>query len=437
MQTEKRNATGEIMYSSYLPWLKPTEEKKFYYDTQDITKRLNAFHNEIVSFVSWIVPTHEEQLMREDALSRVKKLVALLWADAKVKVYGSFETNLCIPTSDIDLVIFGASHDQGLLGAMYQLAEKLLETETSDCYPNVISTTKVPVIKFRDARSGCLVDITFDCGTCVDTTKLIKEYLDQYVLLRPLTITLKYFLKQTVLNDTWTGGIGSYTLILMIVSFFQLHTTGKGVLSETENLGSLLLGFFELYGKKFNYNTDAISLLDGGSYFPKEKKGWFQDSNPELLSIEHPTLPDIDVGQASFNIAEAKLVFLEAFQTLEDLSPVGTSLLIKIISIPSTILQHRNYIRVLYGTPRLNGGRPKKNKTKKKSYSKQRSGSNRNLSKKARRFNDAWSDEFVLENNEDNFPSLSTSFKRSAPVRANTIHPSIDQQATDSPKAVS
>jgi len=59
------------------------------------------------------------------------------------------------------------------------------------------------------------------------------------------------------------------------------------------------------------------------------------------------------------------------------------------------------------------------------------------LSKKARRFNDAWSDEFVLENNEDNFPSLSTSFKRSAPVRANTIHPSIDQQATDSPKAVS
>ena len=52
------------------------------------------------------------------------------------------------------------------------------------------------------------------------------------------------------MNEVWTGGISSYGLILMAVSFLQNNSTDG---SEV-NLGVLLIQFFELYGKRFNYD---------------------------------------------------------------------------------------------------------------------------------------------------------------------------------------
>ena len=56
------------------------------------------------------------------------------------------------------------------------------------------------------------------------------------------------------MNEVWTGGISSYGLILMAVSFLQNNSTD---VSEV-NLGVLLIQFFELYGKRFNYDKVII-----------------------------------------------------------------------------------------------------------------------------------------------------------------------------------
>ena len=37
------------------------------------------------------------------------------------------------------------------------------------------------------------------------------------------------------------------------------------------NLGVLLIEFFELYGKKFNYNNVGIRLVGNGCYFNKQQ----------------------------------------------------------------------------------------------------------------------------------------------------------------------
>ena len=50
-----------------------------------------------------------------------------------------------------------------------------------------------------------------------------KEYLNEYPCLKHLAMVLKQFLLQRDLNEVWTGGIGSYSLILMIVSFLQVN----------------------------------------------------------------------------------------------------------------------------------------------------------------------------------------------------------------------
>jgi non-canonical poly(A) RNA polymerase PAPD5/7 len=62
-----------------------------------------------------------------------------------------------------------------------------------------------------------------------------------------------------------------------------------GEINPSENLGVLLVEFFELYGFLFNYNLTGISINNGGSYFLKIQRGWYDMTKPWLLSIVDPT----------------------------------------------------------------------------------------------------------------------------------------------------
>lgn len=84
---------------------------------------------------------------------------------------------------------------------------------------------KVPIIKVTETRTDLRIDISFNMVNGVKSAALIKEYLHEYPCLRYLAMVLKQFLLQRDLNEVWTGGIGSYSLILMIVSFLQVPIT--------------------------------------------------------------------------------------------------------------------------------------------------------------------------------------------------------------------
>jgi len=56
----------------------------------------------------------------------------------------------------------------------------------------------------------------------------------------------------------------------MVIFCFQLHPRGD-LNYSTVNLGVLLIEFFELYGKKFNYMHTAIRVKDGGQYISKDE----------------------------------------------------------------------------------------------------------------------------------------------------------------------
>ncbi len=68
----------------------------------------------------------------------------------------------------------------------------------------------------------------------------------------------------------FTGGLSAYALILMLVSFLQLHTRTDPC-KPNANLGVLLIEFFEVYGRHFNYMKCAIRVRDGGSLVSKEE----------------------------------------------------------------------------------------------------------------------------------------------------------------------
>ncbi|KAI6687306.1 hypothetical protein NL676_024134 [Syzygium grande] len=60
-------------------------------------------HKEIVDFCDFLSPTPEEQASRNEAVNSVFGVIKYIWPNCNVEVFGSFQTGLCLPTSDIDV----------------------------------------------------------------------------------------------------------------------------------------------------------------------------------------------------------------------------------------------------------------------------------------------------------------------------------------------
>jgi non-canonical poly(A) RNA polymerase PAPD5/7 len=192
-------------------------------------------------------------------------------------------------------------------------------------YLEVITQTRVPLVKFTVEPYNLDIDICFDQPHGPESADLMHRFMESMPPLRPLTFCLKYFLASREINKPFTGGVGSYLLQLMIVSFLQHRSRsdlnrGYGGSGRHFNLGSLLLDFLELYGLDFNYVTTAISVRHDGYYFPKgqlDKKEYFwQPHRPMSIAVENPLDSTMDVGSGAYRIQMISRVFEHAFKTL-------------------------------------------------------------------------------------------------------------------------
>lgn len=55
-------------------------------------------HEEIVDFANWINPWTDEQRMRDWVAEKVTLIIQELWPKVHVRIYGSFHTNLYLPS---------------------------------------------------------------------------------------------------------------------------------------------------------------------------------------------------------------------------------------------------------------------------------------------------------------------------------------------------
>jgi non-canonical poly(A) RNA polymerase PAPD5/7 len=69
------------------------------------------------------------------------------------------------------------------------------------------------------------VDISFNMQNGVRSAKLITDFKEKFPVLAPLVMVLKHFLLERDLNEVFTGGISSYSLILLTISFLQVVKT--------------------------------------------------------------------------------------------------------------------------------------------------------------------------------------------------------------------
>ena len=333
------------------PWLDTTRR---YHD--DALLRLNE---EIHEFAKFISPTQQEHYARRGVVARVSELVDKTFNKdgnvvAKVHVFGSFETRLYLPSSDIDLVIEWSGEqatDVTTKPPLKKLAKALISSQI--CTQGRCKTllrARVPIIKFTDRITDFSVDISFNTKGA-DGVRFINALLNEHRILRPLTLLLKQFLSQRALNEPYSGGLGSYSLICMIASFLMTHPLLQArLIDPDENIGVLLLDFLELYGKNFNYEDVGISVVNK-KYFDKTERGWQNDKRTMQLSIEDPQDPSNDICKNSFYFSNVKQAFEHAFKLLVHLITSrkrldnDTSILASILSVPEEVLRHRFYIK--------------------------------------------------------------------------------------------
>jgi non-canonical poly(A) RNA polymerase PAPD5/7 len=282
---------------------------------------LVRLHNEILSFVEYITPTVLEYKTRDIVLSELTNIAKDLWPEAKVTIFGSQLTRILTPTSDLDLAILNVPEPKGSQRSPLDVLGDAIIAQGNVTYCEVIHSAKVPIVKL-DHKLGISVDICLNNDSGLHTGAYIKQMVDAFPPLRPLTMVLKVFLSQRRLNETYTGGIGSFVLSSLIVSFLQhrIRLSKAREVTLSWNLGSLLLDFLQLYGTSFNYVHTGISITNNGSYFEKRRRSggeWgVNPGRPNMLSIENPMQPDLDMGRNSFQMPKIRRAFEHALQLL-------------------------------------------------------------------------------------------------------------------------
>ncbi|KAI3640449.1 hypothetical protein MIR68_001327 [Amoeboaphelidium protococcarum] len=298
--------------SHSVPWCK---DKSGQYQDSNLSSILQQ---EILDLVDYLSPTDIEHKMRQYVILRTKNAIHSLWPEAEVQVFGSFDTRLYLPSSDIDIVIFIDDYMDGSFNAHRKLARKIKLLGLAQDGSVQIIPARIPLVKFQDSICHFSIDISFNIQGGVRSSSIIKQKIDLHPALRPLMIVMKQFLLMRGLNEVFSGGLGSYGLTALIVSFLQLHPWIQGGhIAEMENLNVLLLEFFDLYGRRFNYDDVGISLLDGGCYFKKEfSHRLFEAKKQFQLTIEDPEDVSNNITKGTFNWRMIVKSFARAFEVL-------------------------------------------------------------------------------------------------------------------------
>lgn len=273
------------------------------------------FNEEVEDYVKYISPTEAEHEMRVLTVERLRMVVKKIFPNASVSVFGSFETKLYLPTSDVDVVVMDES--LRMPSCLFNLAHTLKDHSMVSKI-EVIDKAKVPIIKYTDALTNFPVDISFNMGTGPEAARIVESFLDDPKLghgIKGLMYVLKQFLLQRHLNEPFSGGLGSYGLLILVSSFLMMHPLIQcGQLIPQDNLGVLVLEFLQLYGKLFNFQELGIGvdLEQGTWYFRKETATWLT-RRIGLLTILDPQDKTNDVGGGSFNFHQVRGEFMRAY----------------------------------------------------------------------------------------------------------------------------
>ena len=303
----------DLHTNSQYPWVKNHDHSR----QKEIADWLTM---EMKDFVNYISPSSEEIVIRNKVVNTLKTQIALFWPGTEAHVFGSSATDLYLPGSDIDMVVLSDTGDYENRSRLYQLSS-FLKAKKLATNVEVIASAKVPIIKFVDPDSNIHVDISFERKNGLDAARRIRKWLASTPGLRELVLVVKQFLRSRKLNNVHVGGLGGYATIIICYHFLRLHPKlSTESMSSLDNLGVLLIEFFELYGRNFSYDNLIISLdpkTEEPRYLPKGRYSVLNTArNTFAIVVQDPADPNNNITRSSYNLRDLKKAFGGAYQLL-------------------------------------------------------------------------------------------------------------------------
>ena len=255
-------------------------------------------------------------------IAQLQSVVNEIDPNYTVKLYGSYSTGLCLPWSDIDTVIQAndGKYDSNFLNKLNgKLAHKDWVKEQ-----NYIDRATIPIIKLISKDEyNFHIDISMSSENHfgLKTVTLVNEYLNEYKVLKPIILALKTLLKNGNLNDPYKGGLSSYGLILMVVSFIQSEIDSDKYNENSPTLiGETFLNVLGHYGIFFDYNNYVIITYPiREKNYPSDKELTYQFiPNTHELIIVDPLNKTNNVAKSTFQFMNIKMGFLIAFMVAKE-----------------------------------------------------------------------------------------------------------------------
>lgn len=259
----------------------------------------------------------------EQLIANIQAVVDEVNPDYRVCLYGSYSTGLCLPWSDIDVVLChqGDHHSEDyLLGKIYV---RIINKPWVKSH-KFIENTNVPIIKLVSNDTFQFhIDISIenDKHFGLKCVELVKSYLVTYSVLEPIVLALKTLLNNGSLNNPYTGGLSSYGLILMVVSFIQSEIEGKRLNFESPTiLGETFLGVLGHYGIFFDFTKYLIMTYPPNKDLADNEQDNivpFGQNMHELIIVD-PLNKQNNVAKSTFQFMNIKMAFMIAYMVAKE-----------------------------------------------------------------------------------------------------------------------
>ncbi|KAJ3809281.1 hypothetical protein F5876DRAFT_44196, partial [Lentinula aff. lateritia] len=302
-------------------------------DIPSCTSIYELFHQEIITFEEWISPTPAEKEVRNFIIEAIVKALKVIYPRATVSAFGSTETGLYLPSGDIDLVLdltfMPADSDFKL--CLRQLAQNLEDLGlAAPGSIEVIERAQVPIVKFKSVYGLVPIDLSLNQSNGIAGASFFRQFLfdgpnnqlrlmtDEGTLaFRSLVLILKILLESRGLEQVFSGGLSSYSVMCLVLSHLQLNPLARqGRHSSKTFLAALLLELLDLYGTRLDFNRVSVSVEDGGRLQDQKMRSRGQLMDASIV-VEDPVNHVNNIARGCFQLEHVKALFNETYATLE------------------------------------------------------------------------------------------------------------------------
>ena len=301
-------------------------------------------------------------------INKLKLIIEENFPDYELKVYGSYAHGLSLPWSDLNLILVNKNINNNnndnvkgdnITDIETTVGEKTIISENQSQNDNNSTKQENTKIDNSKEKNDLLIKlyyilkknnwinnlklnnneelntiifevneekINIEINICIESenhnglkvVELIKSYLKEYSSLKPLIFALGAILKNANLNIPSLGGLSSYGLILMIVSFIQSQRENINIADKEYIIGKTFYEFLLHYGIRFDFNKYVILTYKiNDTNTPLNDKENIGQNAKEFMIVD-PLNNKNNVAKSTFQFMNIKMAFMISFMVTKE-----------------------------------------------------------------------------------------------------------------------